>query len=55
MAKILFTTPATRVSAEQLFLIVKFIFSPSRTRFEGTLKGLSDIVFLKANQVNFSK
>jgi hypothetical protein len=44
MANILFTTPATRKS-------VKFIFTPFCARIWGNL--LSDMVFLKANQVNF--
>jgi hypothetical protein len=35
------------------FSIVKFIFSPLRSRIKRTF--LSDIVFLTVNQVNFSK
>jgi hypothetical protein len=48
----LLDTPANQVGVERFFLIVKFIFSPICTIIGGTL--LSGIVFLKANQVNFS-
>jgi hypothetical protein len=50
---ILFAIPATQVSVKLLFSIVKFIFSPLRTIIEETL--LTEIVFLKAHQVNFFK
>jgi hypothetical protein len=53
VANILLATPATQVSVERLFSIVKLVFSPLRARIGGNL--LADIIFLKANQVNFAK
>jgi hypothetical protein len=52
-ANILHTTPAIQVSVEWLFPIVKLIFFTLRARIGRNL--LSDIVFLKAIQVNSSK
>jgi hAT family C-terminal dimerisation region len=52
VANILLATPATQVSVERLFSLVKFVFSPLRARIGGSL--LADIVFVKANKVNFT-
>jgi hypothetical protein len=51
VANILLSTPATQVSVERLFSIVKYVFSSLRTKMTGEI--LEDVIFLKANNVNF--
>jgi hypothetical protein len=51
VANILLSTPATQVSVERLFSIVKYVFSALCTKMTGDI--LEDVIFLKANNVNF--